>query len=239
MKLDILAFGAHPDDVELSCSGTLIKHMKMGMKVGVADLTKGELGTRGNALIRLKEAETASKILGLSVRVNLELADGLFETGTEEKVKIIRVIRQFRPRIVMCNAVSDRHPDHGRAGKLVADACFLSGLSKFETSDQEGKPQAAWRPSLILHYIQDRYLKPGFVIDITDVWDEKMKSIMAFESQFFNPESKEPDTPISSEFFLDFIRNRAIEFGRHAGVPYAEGFITESHIKVNSLDNLL
>jgi bacillithiol biosynthesis deacetylase BshB1 len=236
-QLDILAFGAHPDDVELGCSGTLYKHIVKGYKVGIIDLTRGELGTRGSVELRNKEAEAASKVLGISIRENLDFADGFFRNDRDHQLEIIKVIRKYRPKIILCNSISDRHIDHGRAAALVADAAFLSGLIKIETMN-DGIKQSAWRPQSVYHYIQDYYLKPDFVVDITDSFKKKMEAIQCFSSQFYNPESKEPETPISSRDFLDFIEARARELGRPIQAKYAEGFKTARYIGVNDLFNL-
>ena len=204
IKLDILAFGAHPDDVELSCSGTILKNISIGKKVGIIDLTRGELGTRGTVALRLKESDLAAKILGVSFRENLKMEDGFFRNDKRHQLAVIKKIRQYKPEVVLTNAIQDRHPDHGRGALLVADACFLAGLSKIE-SKHEGKRQAAWRPKAVYHYIQYRKLKPDFVVDISSFMDDKMKSIKAFGSQFYNPNSKEPATLISNPDFLDYI----------------------------------
>lgn len=238
MKLDILAFGAHPDDVEISCSGTLLKHMALGLKAGVVDLTRGELGTRGSGELRLKEAADAAKVLGLSARENLGLRDGFFDVDEESKSAVIRAIRHYRPDIVLANATSDRHPDHGRGGRLVAEACFLSGLPKV-TTVRDGEPQQAWRPRLVLHYIQDFYLAPDVVVDITPHFAQKLESLRAYASQFFDPDSNEPATPISGEDFFDFLRGRAMEMGRPIGARYAEGFTAARHLGVSRLDHLV
>jgi bacillithiol biosynthesis deacetylase BshB1 len=226
MKLDILAFGAHPDDVELSASGTLINHIKKGYTCGVVDLTNGELGTRGTAETRKSESEAASKIMGLQTRENLNMADGFFQNDKAHKMEIVRMIRKYRPQIVLCNAVSDRHPDHGRGSDLIRDAVFLSGLLKIETADS-GNKQETWRPSAVYHYIQDRFIKPDFVVDISEVWEQKMESVLAYKTQFYQPGSSEPETAISTKEFLDFLKGRAIEFGRPAGYQYGEGFTVE------------
>jgi bacillithiol biosynthesis deacetylase BshB1 len=238
MKIDILAIGVHPDDVELSASGTLAKHIAMGKKVAILDLTLGELGTRGSAELRTKEAMASAKILGLSFRKQLNLKDGFFENNEASLRAIIEVIRYCQPEIVLCNAISDRHPDHGRAAKLEADACFYSGLAKIETT-YEGKNQNAWRPKAVYHYIQDNYLKPDLVVDVTDHVEKKRESIMAFSSQFYDPNSKEPETPISNKFFMEAVDAKMILFGRSIGVRYAEGFIAARHIGVNDLFDLL
>jgi bacillithiol biosynthesis deacetylase BshB1 len=223
MKLDILAFAAHPDDVELSASGTLMRYVAEGKKVGIIDLTEGELGTRGTVETRYEEAADASKIIGLSARENLRMPDGFFEDNAENKRLIIEQIRKYQPEIVLANSISDRHPDHGRAGKLVEDACFLAGLRKIETS-MEGQEQLPHRPRLVAHYIQDFYLEPSFVIDVTDYVDRKIEVIKSFKTQFYDPNSPEPSTPISGEEFFDFIKGRMLNMGRPAGMRYAEGF---------------
>lgn len=234
MKLDILAIGAHPDDVELSCAGTLLKHIASGKICGILDLTQGELGTRGDAELRLKEAANAAKILGVSFRDNLKMADGFFKNDKEHQLEIIKKIRQYQPEIILCNAVSDRHPDHGRSSQLVSDACFYSGLMKIET-ELNGAKQHPWRPKAVYHYIQDRQLKPDLVVDVTTFVDKKMEAIQAFKSQFYNPKSKEPTTPISVENFFDFVKAKMTVFGRDIGVDYAEGFIVERTIGVENL----
>lgn len=237
MKLDILAIGVHPDDVELSCAGTILKHIAAKKKVGILDLTRGELGTRGTAEIRTKEAKKAAKILGVLFREQLNMADGRFANDDKHQLQIIEKIRQYQPEIVLCNAVSDRHPDHGRSAKLVADACFYSGLTKIVTK-QGKKNQAAWRPKAVYHYVQDNYIHPDLVIDITKFMDKKMEAIRAFESQFYDPNSKEPATAISGPDFLEFVNAKALIFGRIIGARYGEGFITNRAIGVNSLFNL-
>ena len=238
MKLDILAFAAHPDDVELSCSATLMKHIDMGKKVGIIDLTQGELGTRGNTETRYAEAENASKIMRIHVRENLKLKDGFFDFSEENKRMIIQQIRRFQPEIVLANAIEDRHPDHGRAAKLVADSCFLAGLRKIETS-YGGESQSAYRPKAVYHYIQDHYIKPDFIVDTSAYMDRKLEAIKAFKTQFYDPNSIEPVTPISGEDFFDFIRARMIQTGRNIGVKYAEGFTTAREIGVHNLFDLV
>src|ERR1035437_4819800 len=223
MKLDILAFGAHPDDVELSCSGTILKNISLGRSVGIIDLTRGELGTRGTAAIRLQESADAAKILGVSFRENLKMEDGFFQNDKKHLLAVIKKIRQYNPDVVLANALEDRHPDHGRSAKLVADACFLSGLQKIETK-LNGKKQEAWRPKAVYHYIQYRKLDPDFVVDISSFMERRMKSVKAFTSQFYNPDSKEPETLISSSDFLKHIYSRAEEHGTIMNVQYAEGF---------------
>lgn len=235
MKLDILAIGVHPDDVELSCSGTLLRHIQKGYKVGLLDLTLGELGTRGTAAIRTEEAMTSAQRMGALVREQLDLKDGFFTHDETNLLKIITAIRRYAPTIVFANAVEDRHPDHGRAAKLIADACFLSGLIKIETTDKEGVAQAAWRPKHVYHYIQDKSLKPDFAVDISDFIDKKFELIMAFKSQFYDPLSNEPITPISSKDFLDSIRGKDAVYGRYIGVAYAEGFNVNKVIGVDDV----
>ena len=238
MKLDILAFGAHPDDVELGCSGTIAKEVSLGKKVGIIDLTRGELGTRGSVGIRDNEASLAAKILGISVRENLDMRDGFFINDEVHQLKIIEIIRKYQPEIVICNAIHDRHIDHGKGSKLVSDACFLSGLRKIETT-HEGVLQDAWRPKLVYHYIQWETITPDFVVDITDFIDKKTESILAYSSQFYSENSKEPLTPIATKNFLESIHYRSQDLGRLVGVEYAEGFTTERYLAVNSLSDLI
>ncbi len=233
IKLDILAIGIHPDDVELSAAGTILKHIKLGKKAGILDLSKGEMGTRGNAKTRNQEALEASKILGINVRQQLDIEDCFFENNKSNQLKIIEVIRYYQPDIVLCNAISDRHPDHSRAAKLVADACFYAGLSKIKTT-----ANVPWKIKALYHYIQDQYLQPDFVIDITPHFNKKMESILAYKSQFYNPNSKEPNTPISSKEFLDYIKAKAILFGRPINCAYAEGFTKSRIFGVQNLFNL-
>lgn len=238
-KLDILVLPVHPDDAELGCAGTILKHIALGKKVGIVDLTRGELGTRGSAEIRAKEAAAAAEILGLTVRENLGIPDGLFENSPPYQLKIIAAIRKFRPEIIITNAYHDRHPDHGRANELVETAAFLAGLRKIETID-DGAPQEAWRPNLVLHFIQDRYIEPDIVIDVTDYWDKKIDSVMAYGSQFFNPDWKEdePQTYISSPNFIKIIEARAMEFGKTINATYAEGFTSKKILGVDDLFSL-
>ncbi len=238
MKLDIVAFGAHPDDVELGCAGTILKEISLGKKVGIVDLTRGELGTRGSSEIRDQEANAAAQILGVSVRENLSFRDGFFKNDEEHQLQIIKMIRKYRPEIVLCNAVDDRHIDHGKGSKLVSDACFLSGLMKIETSINEEK-QAAWRPKVVYHYIQWKNIEPDFVVDITGYTDKKTASILAYGSQFYNPNSKEPESPISSKNFLESLNYRSRDLGRLTGVEHAEGFTVERYLAVNSLGDLI
>ncbi len=237
MKLDILVFAAHPDDAELSCSGTILKHIAQGKKVGVVDLTEGQLGSRGSVETRYEEADRASKILGLHVRENLRMEDGFFQNDPKHQRLIIKMLRKYRPEIVFANAPKDRHPDHGRASALVSEACFYSGLLKIETSFDGGK-QKQWRPKAVYHYIQDRYINPDFVVDITDVFETKMKSIFAYSSQFYNPESDAPETPISSKDFIDFLEGRARDYGRLINVKFGEGFVVERPLGVSNLLDL-
>ena len=235
MKLDILAIGVHPDDVELGCSGTLIKHIAQGKTVGIVDLTQGELGSRGSAKLRLEEAEAAKAVIGAVVRENLGMADGFFENNKSNQMAIAKMIRKFQPDVVLANSVTDRHPDHGRAAKLVSDACFYSGLNKVVT-ELDGLQQEIWRPKAVYHYIQDRYMKPDFVVDVSDHVEQKMEAIKAFSSQFYNPEStEEAETPISSKQFMDFLYARMADFGRDIGADYAEGFTVERTIGVEDL----
>ncbi len=230
MKLDILAFGAHPDDVELSCSGTILKNIGLGKTVGIIDLTRGELGTRGSAAIREKEAKTSAQILGVSFRENLKMADGFFQNDKKHQLKVIQKIRQYKPDVVLATALEDRHPDHGRAAKLVADACFLSGLVKIATKSG-GKKQDPWRPKAVYHYIQYRKLKADFAVDISAFMNTKMEAIKAFSSQFYDPRSKEPSTLISDPSFLDYIRSREREYGKLTGTEYAEGYTIPEEYK--------
>jgi len=238
MKLDILAFGVHPDDIELSCGGTLLVEKNNGKKVGIVDLTQGELGTRGTAETRKQEAADSAKILGVDARENLSMADGFFKNDEEHQLKVISAIRKYKPEVVICNAPSDRHPDHGRSAQLVRDASFLSGLKKIETKDGS-KDQEAWRPKYVFNYIQDRFFQPNFVVDITDVFEQKIEAIRAYKTQFYNPDSKEPETYISSPEFLDSIIYRAKMMGKMIGVKYGEGFISEKMIGIASMDALI
>jgi N-acetylglucosamine malate deacetylase 1 len=237
-KLDILAIAAHPDDVEISCSGTLLKAVAERKKIGILDLTKGELGSRGSAEIRMKESAASAKILQLSARENLGLKDGFFSYDEESIRLIIQQIRRFQPEVVLCNAPSDRHPDHGRASKLIKDACFYSGLLRIET-EWEGNQQAHWRPGSVFSYIQDYYLEPDFVVDITEFWEKKLEALKCFSSQFFDPKSSEPKTPISGEEFFDFLHARAIQYGRPSGFLLAEGFVADRPIGIKSLSHIL
>jgi len=238
MKLDILAFGAHPDDVELGCSGTIAKEISLGKKVGIIDLTRGELGTRGTVEIRNSESAKASAILGVSVRENLDMRDGFFVNDETHQLKVIQMLRKYKPEIVLCNAIDDRHIDHGKGSKLVSDACFLSGLRQIKT-EMNGEAQEAWRPKVVYHYIQWKNLEPDFVVDISGFIDVKMASILAYSSQFYNPNTNEPESPISSKNFLDSVKYRAQDLGRIIGTDYAEGFTVERYLAVNSLGNLI
>lgn len=237
MKLDILAFGAHPDDVELGCSGTIAKEVSLGKKVGVIDLTRGELGTRGSVEIRNSESQKASKILGLSVRENLDMRDGFFVNDERHQLEVIKMIRKYQPEIVICNAIDDRHIDHGKGSKLVSDACFLSGLRKIETIFN-GEKQEVWRPKVVYHYIQWKNIEPDFVVDISDFVEIKSKAILAYGSQFYSENSNEPVTPIATKNFLESIHYRSQDLGRLVGVEYAEGFTVERYVAVNSLSDL-
>jgi bacillithiol biosynthesis deacetylase BshB1 len=241
MKLDVLAIAVHPDDVELCCAGTLMMEKAAGRKVGVVDLTRGELGTRGSAELRDKESAMAAAVMQLDVRENLKMSDGFFRNDETHQRLLISAIRRFQPEIVLASALADRHPDHGRAGHLIADACFLSGLRKIDSADSTGSPQPAWRPKYVFHYIQDRYYQPSFVYDITPVFERKLDSIKAYSSQFFSKEYEkdEPQTYISSPEFLSSIIGRHQMFGKMIGVAYAEGFISEKMIGIKDFDSLI
>lgn len=237
MKLDILVLAAHPDDAEISCGGTIAKHISLGFKVGVVDLTRGELGTRGTALIREQEAANSSKILGLSVRENLGLRDGFFKNTEEDQLKVVRALRRYQPDIVLTNAVQDRHPDHGRAADMVYESCFLSGLVRVETMEKEHR-QMAWRPRAVYHFVQSQYIQPDFVVDVTDFWEKKLASLRAFGSQFYDPNSKEPETFISNPGFMKLIEARGHEMGYAIGAKYGEGFTVRNLIGVDNLFHL-
>ena len=237
-KLDVLAFGAHPDDVELSAGATLAKLAKEGKKTGIIDLTMGELGSRGSGSLRLQEAQNAAKILQLSARENLKLADGFFEQNKESLLAVVKMIRKYQPEIVLANAIEDRHPDHAKGAKVVSDACFLAGLRRVETS-LDGQAQSPWRPKAVYHYIQDHHINPDFVIDVSEFTSLKMDAIRAYASQFYDPESKEPETPISGKAFFEFIESRMVQFGRSIGANYAEGFTTERTPGVKSIFDLV
>lgn len=237
MKLDILAIGAHPDDVELGCGGTLAKEINNGKKVGILDLTQGELGTRGTAKTRKAEAAEAAKILGVSVRENLGFADGFFTNDKKHQLEVIKMLRKYQPDIVLCNAIYDRHIDHGKGSKLVSDACFLSGLLKIETT-LDGQPQTHWRPKHVYHYIQWKNIEPDFVVDVSSVIQTKIAAVLAYKTQFYNPKSKAPETPISSKNFTDSVHYRARDLGRLVGVEYGEGFTVERSPAIESLYDL-
>ncbi|MBO6531632.1 MAG: bacillithiol biosynthesis deacetylase BshB1 [Muricauda sp.] len=240
MKLDILVFGAHPDDAELGAGATIAKEVSKGKRVGIVDLTRGELGTRGSAEIRDQEAAKAAEILGVAVRENMEFADGFFVNDKEHQLELIKIIRKYRPDIVICNAVEDRHIDHAKGSKLVSDSCFLSGLRKIDTKmDGDDQWQDAWRPKMVYHFIQWKNLEPDFVVDVTGFIDKKTEAIMAYASQFYDPNSKEPETPISSKNFTDSVNYRARDLGRMIGVEYAEGFTVERFVGVDSLYDLI
>ena len=238
MKLDILAFGAHPDDVELGCGGTIAKEVSMGKKVGIVDLTRGELGTRGSAETRDMESAKAAEILGVAVRENLNMRDGFFVNDEEHQLAVIRMIRKYQPNIVLCNALDDRHIDHGKGSKLVSDACFLSGLMKIET-EYDGKKQQAWRPTAVYHYMQWKNLEPDFVVDISGFNEKRVEAILAYSSQFYNPNSTEPETLIATKNFLESLNYRPQDYGRLIGKDYAEGFNVERYLGVNSLEDLI
>ena len=238
MKLDILVFGAHPDDAELGAGGTIAKEIALGKKVGIVDLTRGELGTRGSAEIRDQESANAGKILGVAVRENLRFRDGFFINDEAHQLKIIKMIRKYKPHTVLCNAIDDRHIDHGKGSKLVSDACFLSGLRRIETKIGE-ENQQEWRPKLVYHYIQWKNITPDFVVDISDYIGAKTDAILAYTSQFHDPKSNEPETPISSKTFIESVHYRAKDLGRLVGVDYAEGFTVERMVAVDSLDHLI
>ena len=238
MKVDVLAIGAHPDDVELGCGGTIVKLISEGKKVAIIDLTEGELGTRGTNETRAIEAKNAAEILGISARENLKMKDGFLINSEEYQLRIIKAIRTYQPEIVFCNAVDDRHPDHAKAAKLASDACFLSGLIKIET-EESGKKQEKWRPKQVFHYIQWKNLEPDFVIDISGFLDKKIESCLAYKTQFYDPTSTEPTTPISSKSFLDSITYRAQDLGRLAGVEHAEGFTTEKTLALKNFDGII
>jgi bacillithiol biosynthesis deacetylase BshB1 len=235
LKLDILVLGAHPDDAEIGCGGTIAKHVSLGYKVGILDLTRGELGTRGTPEVRALEATAGAKILGVEIRENLGLKDGFFQNDVDHQLTVIRAIRKFQPDVVLANAISDRHIDHGKGADLAYDACFLAGLIKIETVDDDGVKQKAWRPKSVYHYVQSHYITPDFVVDISDFMDKKMEAVRAFKSQFYDPLSKEPETYVSSPRFLKLLEARAIEYGHTIGTSYGEGFTARRYPGVNSL----
>ena len=238
VKLDILAFGAHPDDVELGCGGTVAKEVSKGKKVGIIDLTRGELGTRGSVDLRDQESKLASNVLGLELRENLNFKDGFFQNNESNQIEIIKVIRKYRPEIVLCNAEDDRHIDHPKAAELVSSACFLSGLRKIETVDN-GKNQIEWRPKNVYHYIQWKNSSPDFLVDISGFISIKLEAIKAYSSQFYDPNSNEPETPISTKNFIDNVINRSADLGRLIGVEHAEGFTSKKSLGINTLEDLI
>ena len=237
MKLDILAFGAHPDDVEISCGATLLKYAKEGKSIGIIDLTEGELGTRGSSEKRYEEANKAAEILGLKIRQNLNMGDGFITQSEENKLKIIECIRKYQPELILANSVHDRHPDHAKGAKLVAEASFLSGLRKIETKS-DGLPQQAYRPKMLLHYVQDYYLTPDVILDVSETGKEKIELIKCYDSQFYNPSSKEPKTPISGEEFFDYLEGRMLSLGRELGVKYGEAYTIDRTLGVKDLFSL-
>lgn len=239
MKLDILVLAAHPDDAELGAGGTIAAHVAKGRKVGVVDFTRGELGTRGTPETRASEAAEGARILGLTVRENLGLADGFFRNDEAHQRKVIQAIRRYQPEIVLANAIHDRHSDHGKGAELAYDSCFLSGLVKIETEDEHGNAQKAWRPKAVYHYIQSQFIEPDFIVDITAHWETKVNAVKAFKTQFFDPNSKEPMTYISTPEFMDLVEARAIELGHAIGVKYGEGFTVRRYPGVNDLFNLI
>lgn len=238
MKVDILAIGAHPDDVELGCGGTVAKLISEGKTVAMVDLTQGELGTRGTNFTRAEEAANSAKILGISSRENLKMKDGFLTNSEEHQLQIVKIIRKYRPEIVLANAIDDRHPDHAKAAKLVSDACFLSGLVKIETVS-EGENQKPWRPKQIFHYIQWKNIAPDFVIDISNFMEKKIEACLAFKTQFYDPNSTEPMTPISTKDFLESLTYRAQDLGRLSGVEFAEGFTTEKLLAFKNFDGII
>lgn len=238
MKLDILVLAAHPDDSELGCGGTIAKHTSLGYKVGMIDLTRGELGTRGTPEMREKEALDSAKILGVTIRENLRLPDGFFRNDPASQLVVIRAIRAYQPRIILANAITDRHVDHGKGANLAYDASFLSGLAKIETLSAEGTKQSPWRPEAVYHYVQSQFITPDFIVDISAEWETKMKAVKAFGSQFFNSDSKEPETYISKPGFLRMLEARAVEYGHAIGAAYGEGFTVRRFIGVDNLFDL-
>ena len=238
-KLDFLAFGAHPDDVELGCGATIAKLVSQGKKVGIVDLTRGELGTRGSAEIRTKETKEASKILGITIRENMDFKDGFFRNDEEHQLKIIQVIRKYQPDFVFCNAPDDRHIDHPKGSQLIVEASFLSGLTKINTDDSSRNAQKQWRPKNIYHYIQWKNLDPDFIFDVSGFHNIKMDAVKCYSSQFYDPKSKEPETPISTKNFLNFVQSRANDFGRIIGVEHGEGFISNRKLGFSSFDELI
>lgn len=238
MKLDILALAAHPDDVELSCAGTLIKAIQSGKKAGIVDFTKGELGTRGTPEIRMDEANASAEIMGLSARENLGFRDGFFKNDEAHQLEVIKMIRKYRPEIVLANAVSDRHSDHGRASELSREACFMSGLAMIKT-EIDGVEQQAWRPKTVYHYIQSIPHEPDIIVDVSSAWETKIAAVKAFKSQFYDPDSNEPETYISSPEFWQMIESRGIHYGHEIGVKYGEGFTVERRVGVQTIFDLI
>jgi bacillithiol biosynthesis deacetylase BshB1 len=239
MKLDILVLAAHPDDAELGAGGTIVKHIAAGKKVGIIDFTRGELGTRGTPETRKQEAAAAAKIMGISVRENLGLRDGFFQSDRESQLSVIQSIRKYQPGIVLANAITDRHIDHGKGAFLAYDACFLSGLAKIETVDEKGIKQAPWRPAAMYHYIQSQFITPDFVVDVSDHWETKMQAIKAYKTQFFDPQSDEPETYISKPGFLKMLEARGTEYGHAIGATFGEGFTVRRYIGVKNLFDLM
>ena len=239
MKLDILAIGSHPDDVELGCSGTLIAEIKRGKKAGIIDLTQGELGTRGTIETRYQEAADAAKIIGVTARENLKMRDGFFRNDEEHQLQLVKIIRKYQPEIVIANILEDRHPDHGRGGWLAYDACFFSGLRQVKTIGEDGSEQERWRPKILLHYIQDRFYEPDIIVDISDVWEQRMEAIRAYRTQFLPDGSSDPQNYISSPEFMESLTARARSLGKRIGVKYGEGFLSKKSIGIKSLDALV
>lgn len=238
MKLDILVLAAHPDDAELGCGGTIAKHIALGQSVGIVDFTRGELGTRGTVQTRDEEAAASSAILGLSVRENLNFRDGFFANDAAHQLEVVRAIRKYKPTMVLANAIVDRHPDHGKGAELSFQSCFLAGLNKIETVE-DGKLQEPWRPSVLYHYIQSQLIKPDFVVDVSGFWDTKMAAVKAFKSQFHDPNSREPETYISSQGFIKMLEARGVELGHAIGVQYGEGFTIRRTIGVDALTAII
>jgi len=238
MKLDVLVFAAHPDDAELSCGGTILSLVASGKKVGIIDLTEGEMGTRGNVSLRYKEAVAAGRILGISIRENLAFADVFFQNDRGHQIKVMEAIRKYKPEIILCNAIKDRHPDHSKASQLVVQANFMAGLRKIETSIDK-KPQEAWRADLVYHYIQTDWIQPDIVVDVSDFWTKKMEAVRAYKSQFFDPEGDESNTLISSPEFMDMLDARGIELGLSIRVKFGEGFTVDRNVGVSDLSSLL
>ncbi len=239
IKLDILVLAAHPDDAELGCGGTIAKHVAMGHRVGVVDFTRGELGTRGTVDTRHAESSESSKILGLSIRENLNFRDGFYQNDEHHQIEVARMIRKYRPEIILANAIYDRHPDHGKGAGLSFDSAFISGLVKVETTTPDGKKQLPWRPNAMYHYIQSQYLQPDFIVDISDYWNTKMDSVRSYKTQFYDPQSKEPETYISNPSFMKMLESRAQEYGHAIGVRFGEGFTVRRSIGVDSLFSII